>query len=125
MPWLFLGTGEFMYIPMKVAMHFKNALFQSSTRSPIHLCDRENYGARTGVAFNNPYDKSMINYIYNLKANVYDKIFIFFERDTVDDDFVSMLSQLKDSGVNEIYILIFTNKKELGGEQFYVEEYFE
>ncbi len=34
---LCLGTGEFMYIPMKIAAEMgENILYQSTTRSPIH-----------------------------------------------------------------------------------------
>jgi hypothetical protein len=52
---LCLGTGEFMYIPMKLASEMgRNVFYQSTTRSPIYIKDIQGYGARHGTSFPNP-----------------------------------------------------------------------
>ncbi len=105
-PILFLGTGEFMYIPMKIAMDYSNALYHSTTRSPIFITDRKNYGARSGTEFENPYDSNMKNYFYNIKKSMYKKAFIFFERDTIKSDFSKITDELKKLEISEIFVII-------------------
>ena len=106
-PVLFLGTGEFMYIPMKIAINFPNAVYHSTTRSPIFIENRENYGAKNGIEFKNPYDSDMKNYLYNIKRDIYSKIIIFFERDAISSDFSDLIGQMAQFQILEIDILIF------------------
>lgn len=67
-----------MYIPMKLAAEMgKNILFQSTTRSPIHIAKVNGYGARYGINFLNPEDESVAHFVYNIPPNEYDEVFIF------------------------------------------------
>jgi hypothetical protein len=78
---LCLGTGELMYLPMKIASEMGDHIFyQSTTRSPIYVEDQEDYGARYGLFFPNPEDQTILNFVYNIKPGQYDELFIFFER---------------------------------------------
>lgn len=77
---LMLGTEEFMYIPMLLASYYPNIRYQSTTRSPIHPCQSENYGIQTAVKFINPYDQQIINYFYNIEPGYYDEVIIMTER---------------------------------------------
>ena len=77
---LVIGTEEFMYPAIKVALEFENqqAAYSvhchSTTRSPIGVNDNENYPIRNGYKICSFYDKKRETYIYNLRK--YDKIII-------------------------------------------------
>ena len=120
---LFWGSGEFMFIPMKCAMGFENVLFQSTTRSPVFAVNKKEYGVKSNIEFENPYDKNIINYFYNVNKDVYNKAFIFFERDTEEKEFHSMVKALEKTEIPEIYIVILVNKRNLGADLFNVQEY--
>ncbi|MBC8014810.1 MAG: phosphoribosyltransferase family protein [Sporomusaceae bacterium] len=82
---LCLGTGEFMYIPFKIASYMgEGVTVQSTTRSPIHPAEHTDYGVQQAISFASPDDHSIINYLYNIPAGYYDEVFIFLER-AVDD----------------------------------------
>lgn len=108
-PILFLGTGEFMYIPMRIAMYFENAFYHSTTRSPIYSMDKSNYGVRTEICFDNPYDKTIKNYFYNIKPDFYKKMFIFFERDCEEENMRSMVEAIQRLKIPEVFIIVFVN----------------
>ena len=112
-----------MFIPMKCAMGFENVLFQSTTRSPVFAVNKKEYGVKSNIEFENPYDKNIINYFYNVNKDVYNKAFIFFERDTEDKEFQSMVKALEKTEIPEIYIVILVNKRNLGADLFNVQEY--
>lgn len=92
---LCIGTGEFMYIPMRLA-HFmgEDVWYQSTTRSPIFPFNKEHYGAKTSISFLNPEDNSIIHYLYNLKENQYDDIFLFLERKVEKKNLDELISKL-------------------------------
>ncbi|OHR63235.1 hypothetical protein HMPREF3291_17070 [Bacillus sp. HMSC76G11] len=109
---LCLGTGEFMYVPMKTASFMGEGIFyQSTTRSPIHPVDREDYAVKSAYPYTNPEDGETANYFYNAEQNQYDEVFVFFERSVLGDHMQSMMKQLK--SVFPIINLVFfsTNKK--------------
>jgi hypothetical protein len=109
---LCLGTGEFMYVPMKTASFMGDGIFyQSTTRSPIHPVDREDYAVKSGFPFTSPEDGETANFFYNAEQGQYDEVFVFFERAVLSDHMKSMMNQLK--RVFPIINLVFfsTNKK--------------
>ena len=108
---LCVGTGEFMYIPMKLASFMgENTYYQSTTRSPIYPNDEEHYGAMTGFRFTNPEDDDVINYLYNIKANQYDDIFLFFERKVSGERLNELLAKLKVIQMKKINIVYFSGR---------------
>lgn len=106
---LCLGTGEFMYLPMKLASKMgEEVYYQSTTRSPIHIENEVGYGARFGVRFPNPDDESVTNYVYNISPRFYDDLFIFFEREVEVDKLRPLLEELKKTGIQSIKIVFFS-----------------
>ena len=103
---LCIGTGEFMYIPMKIASLMGEELsFQSSTRSPIFPNNEEHYGAKTAISFANPEDPTIVNYLYNIEKYMYDDIFLFFERKVEEKDLQGLIERLKESYIKKINIV--------------------
>jgi hypothetical protein len=106
---LCLGTGEFMYIPMKLASEMGDqVLFQSTTRSPIHIAKVEAYGARYGMNFSNPEDETVAHFVYNIPPNEYDEVFIFFEREVSKERLQPLLKQLEKLQIKSIKIVFFS-----------------
>ncbi len=103
---LCLGTGEFMYIPFRIAGYMGEGVnVQSTTRSPIYPVQRENYGVQQAICFANPEDDSIVNYVYNIPPDHYDDVFIFFEREVEDNHLESLLQALAPIGVSRIYLV--------------------
>ncbi|MGI8350636.1 phosphoribosyltransferase family protein [Niallia circulans] len=108
---LCVGTGEFMYIPMKLASFMgEDISYQSTTRSPIYPNDEEYYGAQTAYCFANPEDLEIVNYLYNIKPNQYDDIFLFFERNVKEDSLKELLTALKAVQVKKINVVYFSGR---------------
>jgi hypothetical protein len=106
---LCLGTGEFMYIPMKLASEMGDqVLFQSTTRSPIHIAKVKAYGARYGMNFSNPEDETVAHFVYNIPPNEYDEVFIFFEREVSKERLQPLLKQLEKLQIKSIKIVFFS-----------------
>ncbi|RVT65477.1 phosphoribosyltransferase family protein [Niallia taxi] len=103
---LSIGTGEFMYIPMKIASLMGDGVYyQSSTRSPIYPYNEHFYGAKTAIHFLNPEDTSIDHYLYNLTEYPYDDIFIFFERKLDEAKLQPLIEKLAGTGVRKINIV--------------------
>ncbi|ASV69293.1 phosphoribosyltransferase family protein [Cytobacillus kochii] len=102
---LCIGTGEFMYLPMKIASLMEGSVkYQSTTRSPIHVHNKPSYGARFGMTFPSPEVEEVVNYIYNIPPETYDEVFIFFER-LVDEQVLSkFLQQLKIPSIQVVFL---------------------
>lgn len=78
---LCMGTGEFMYIPMRMAAEMGDGIYyQSSTRSPIHPFDSDSYGIKNAYSFDYPDDTEIGYFFYNISEGQYDEIFVFVER---------------------------------------------
>lgn len=108
---LCIGTGEFMYIPMKIASYMgKGIFFQSTTRSPIYPNNEEHYGAKNAWTFLNPEDRDIRHYIYNIDPNEYDEFFVFFERKVEEKNLAEMIEALKSTTVNQIHIVFCTGR---------------
>lgn len=88
---LILGSGEFMYIPYKIAQFLENdkydIKFQASTRSPINI-DNCIYNKET---FKDNYGENIPNYLYNLEK--YDKIFFIVEENQNQEEIETILKK--------------------------------
>ena len=105
---LCLGTGEFMHFPMSVAVHMGDGIsYQSTTRSPIHAEDREDYAVKQKLCFDGPTDPSVMNYVYNIPAGHYDEIFLFMERKEQPENLDSLLQALSGTGIKELQVITF------------------
>lgn len=103
---LVLGTGEYMYIPMKIASYMgENVFYHSTTRSPIYPAKKEMYGVQNRYTFSNPEDLSVQHYVYNILENEYDEIFVFFERKVEEAHLQEMLLELKKSKIAQIRVV--------------------
>lgn len=94
---LCLGTGEFMYIPMKIAAEMgENILYQSTTRSPIHPVSNDvNYAIHNHFSYPSPEDPTITNYFYNISPHDYDEAFVFIERDLGKKPYLLFYSSYK------------------------------
>lgn len=109
---LCMGTGEFMYIPMLIAVHMgEDVYYQSTTRSPIYPYNRAEYGAKNAFPFVSPDDDQIMNYFYNVPNHYYDNLFLFLEREIESDRIEPLLRQLRKLGIKNIFIVICTRKK--------------
>lgn len=78
---LCIGTGEFIYLPCSIsAMLGDNVYFHSTTRSPVHSRNLDDYGNKNKVAFQSPEDNTVTNYLYNIPDNFYNQVFFFSEK---------------------------------------------
>jgi hypothetical protein len=109
---LCLGTGEFMYIPMKLAAEMGNNVFyQSTTRSPVFIQDIPDYGARHGIHFSNPEDLVVSHFVYNIPPGEYDELFVFFERKVEEYQLKPFLLQLEKLQIKSIKIVFFSQQE--------------
>jgi hypothetical protein len=107
---LCLGTGEFMYIPMKLATEMgRNVFYQSTTRSPIYIQDIQGYGARHGMSFPNPEDQDVAHFVYNISPGEYDELFVFFEREVAAENLKPLLKQVEKLQIKSIKIVFFSH----------------
>lgn len=106
---LCLGTGEFMYLPMKLAAAMGNDIYyQSTTRSPIFIHNQSDYGARYGFTFPNPEDQTVTHYVYNIPPGFYDEVFLFFEREIELDNLLPLLEELGKNQVGSVKVVFFS-----------------
>jgi pyrimidine operon attenuation protein/uracil phosphoribosyltransferase len=106
---LCLGSGEFMYIPMKLAAEMgENVFYQSTTRSPIYIQNIKGYGARHGVSFPNPENQDVAHFVYNIAPGVYDELFVFFEREVSAENLHPFLKQVENLQLKSIKIVFFS-----------------
>lgn len=105
---LCLGTGEFMYIPMRIAAEMGEGIFyQSSTRSPIHPLEQKEYAVKNKFAFHSPDDPAVPYYFYNVPKGVYEELFVFIERSSDPDALKSYEKALLSTGIPQINIVLF------------------
>jgi uracil phosphoribosyltransferase len=103
---LCLGTGEFMYIPFRIASYMGEGVkVQSTTRSPIYAAESEHYAVRQVISFSNAEDGFITNYLYNIPPNHYDEIFIFLEREVDSNRLEPLLHALSSLGIVRIYVV--------------------
>ncbi|MGD6818565.1 phosphoribosyltransferase family protein [Metabacillus sp. 113a] len=108
---LCLGTGEFMYIPMRIAAEMGEGIrYQSSTRSPIHCTKKEGYPIFSKFAYPNPEQPAVQHFFYNIEQGMYDEVFVFLEREVPIEQLEPMLKQLK-TVVPIIQVVYFCRRK--------------
>ena len=104
---LCLGTGEFMHLPMKIAVYMGDGVsYHSTTRSPIFPLNQEGYPVKNRLAFESPEDPAVMNYAYNVSDTQYDEVFLFFERPMDDERLEPIVRQF--TGLSAINIVDFT-----------------
>lgn len=106
---LCLGTGEFMYIPMRLAAELgEDVSYQSTTRSPIHIVNGEGYGARYGIIFPNPEEPEVTHFVYNIPPGFYDEMIIFFERKVEPEYLTPLLMEFEKLQLQSIKLVFFS-----------------
>jgi len=106
---LCMGTGEFMYVPMRIAhLMGDEVYYQSTTRSPIHPMQREQYAVTTAYRFDSVDDAAVANYMYNLTPGQYDEAFIFIERKYEADKGKSFEEALSRIGIPIVNLVFFS-----------------
>ncbi|SNX68264.1 phosphoribosyltransferase-like predicted ribonucleoside biosynthesis protein [Bacillus oleivorans] len=105
---LCLGSEEFMYLPMLLASELgEDVLYQSTTRSPIHVQQTPDYGILRGSHFPAPIDEEISHYVYNILENQYNEIWVFYERMPKLENVDKMREALMYTGVKKINIFYF------------------
>jgi hypothetical protein len=106
---LCLGTGEFMYLPMRIAAEMGSGIsYHSTTRSPIYINNQNGYGARYGLSFCNPEDTSVSHFVYNIPPRYYDEIFLFFEREAELVNYHSLFTELEKLQLQSVKLVFFS-----------------
>jgi hypothetical protein len=105
---LCLGTGEFMYIPMRIAQLMGSGTYsQSTTRSPIHPMRKEGYAVSSAYRFDAPDGEGVPNFIYNVAPGQYDEAFVFVERQYDPKQGESFERALARIGIPVVHLVFF------------------
>ncbi|WP_308410517.1 phosphoribosyltransferase family protein [Bacillus sp. Marseille-P3661] len=108
---LCLGTGELMYLPLKISAQMgDNIFYHSTTRSPIHPVDQEHYAVKNGFKFNNPENQKVLHYVYNIPVNFYDEVFVFYEGKVSNQSLEPLFDWFADRGIHSITIVTLSNE---------------
>ncbi len=104
---LILGTEEFM-LPAIVAgsrLEAENfsVVTHSTTRSPIGICDAENYPIRAGFKLRSFYDATRTTFVYNLRH--YDAAVVMTNAQNFSAGLDDLISALNVHGVEKIFIV--------------------
>jgi Phosphoribosyl transferase/TRSP domain C terminus to PRTase_2 len=106
---LCLGTGELMYLPMKIAsLMGEGVLYHSTTRSPILPIPVQGYAIQNGYSLLNPEDNDVVHYVYNIPEDEYDDLFIFFEKEVSEDSLSEIKQIAKDRGIGNVNAVMFS-----------------
>lgn len=103
---LFLGTEEFMYIPMLFAKYCHgNIYYYSTTRSPIINIDKNDYPIKSKFEFNSLYNKNVKNYLYNIDKKDYNECFLFVEFNEDRKVFEEIINIFKQTSIKRLNIV--------------------
>ncbi|NHN29462.1 phosphoribosyltransferase [Paenibacillus sp. S3N08] len=106
---LCLGTGEFMYLPMRIAAEMgEGILYQSTTRSPIHASNDAGYAIQSRASYTSPEDPAVLNFLYNIPVGHYDELFVFLEREVSQEAFVPFLEALERTQTTQLHLVYFS-----------------
>ncbi|MBP1993489.1 phosphoribosyltransferase family protein [Paenibacillus eucommiae] len=106
---LCMGTGEFMYLPMRIAAEMGDGIYyQSTTRSPIHANRSEDYAVQTAYPYPSPDNPAVLNYLYNISPGMYDELYLFFEREAEPEAFRHFMQILDSLQLKKINIVFFS-----------------
>lgn len=104
---LCMGTGEFMYIPMRIAsLMGEGVSYQSTTRSPIFPSKRAQYAVTSAYRFDSLEDANVDNFMYNLSTGQYDEVFVFIERERQNSE--SFKRTLSTIGIPTVHLVYFS-----------------
>ena len=104
---LCLGTGEFMYLPMRISAEMGEGVrYHSTTRSPIHSVQLKDYAISHAISFPSPDDAGVTNFVYNIAPGQYDDVFLFLERDLPLSSIKPMIESFDSKGFKQINIVI-------------------
>ncbi|MGE6631942.1 phosphoribosyltransferase family protein [Bacillus sp. NPDC077027] len=113
---LCLGTGELMYLPMRLSAHMGEGVrFHSTTRSPIHPVDQDGYAVKNGFSFANPEDQNIQHYVYNLPLEGYDDVFLFFEKKVSYDALLPLMHIFAERRVKHVHIVTLSDEVNANG----------
>ncbi len=103
---LCMGTGEFMYIPMRIAALLgQGTMYQSSTRSPVHPLAHKDYAIQNAYRYLSPDDPQTLNYMYNISPGQYDELFVFMERSIGEAQEAPFVEALRATRIPVIHII--------------------
>jgi hypothetical protein len=106
---LCVGTGEFMYIPMRIAAEMGAGVsYQSTTRSPIHVMEHGDYAVKYGHAFPSPEDEHVVHFFYNIPCGTYQELFLFMEREASPSSMEPIVRILQAKGLHALHIVFFS-----------------
>lgn len=106
---LCLGTGEFMFIPMRIAAEMGDQVYyQSTTRSPIHPSPEQGYAIQSAYAYPSPDDEQIVHYLYNVKGHSYTDLFVFLERETGPGQLLPFKRALDQLDIPQITFVFFS-----------------
>lgn len=110
---LVLGTGEFMYLPMRIALSMgEGVVMQSTTRSPILVRDTPDYAVRHGLQFDSIEGESLTEYVYNVGEGMYDELFLLLETMPHPAHVQSVVATCKELGIEHVHVYTLTKEKE-------------
>ncbi|PCK23289.1 hypothetical protein CEY02_01525 [Bacillus pumilus] len=113
---LCLGTGELMYVPMRLAAHMgEGVLFHSTTRSPIHPVEKDGYAVQNGYSFLSPEDTRIQHYVYNIPKDQYDDVFLFFEKKVSRAALLPLVHLFAERHVKHVHIVTLSDEVKLNG----------
>lgn len=106
---LCVGTGEFMYIPMRIAAEMGEGVsYQSTTRSPIHTIDQEDYAVKSGYPYSSPEDPEVKHFLYNIPVGAYEDLYLFMEREADPTALQPILQILETLGLQRVHLVFFS-----------------
>ncbi|HBF0594694.1 TPA: phosphoribosyltransferase family protein [Clostridioides difficile] len=105
---LFLGTEEFMYIPMLFAKEKENQYdiyYHSTTRSPIIDIDKKHYPIKSKFMLKSFYNIDIQNYIYNIDKHNFSKCYLFVELNKSENSYLEFIDIIKKTSIKELTIV--------------------
>ncbi|HBG2115290.1 phosphoribosyltransferase family protein [Clostridioides difficile] len=105
---LFLGTEEFMYIPMLFAKEKENQYdiyYHSTTRSPIINIDKNHYPIKSKFMLKSFYNIDIQNYIYNIDKHNFSKCYLFVELNKSENSYLEFIDIIKKTSIKELTIV--------------------
>lgn len=105
---LFLGTEEFMYIPMLFAKEKENqydVYYHSTTRSPIINIEKNNYPIKSKFKLKSFYNREVQNYIYNIDKHNFSKCYLFVELKKSENSYLEFIDIIKNTSIKELTIV--------------------
>lgn len=104
---LVIGTGECMYVPMRIASCLgEDVYFQSTTRSPIY--SHEDTLIYNKFQFESPENAGVTNYLYNIPEGRYEEIIIVLERLASKKGLEELLASLSTVGAKRMTVVKLT-----------------